>query len=336
MDVDAIKTEIEKRRNNSAALIEAQGRLQTVVADNTKLDNNFKTSLSEKRVKLEGLYKEGRHYSGSWPIVYTDVQIEKYPYYGGATDDLCNPYFRKTAVDAGDPGIEPILAPITRTLPATYNRVRASIKEDTYSSPALTALNAYPDHTYEILGMSYSCVGASGSTETECLTNGGVWTPTPPVWNPAQTATGLLKAALLPWKADIEIIIADVFESAPTLSFWQGVLSEVNNCLSLLPPEATYPDQTPNPTGALLSSINALKAYAGTTIPSTVSARLSSINSLTASEEQAFFNIIKLRLHFVNGSFTKMKVAANQLTMNSSLVLDNKQAIQSLTAMLIN
>jgi len=338
MDVKPLKIEIEKRRANTEALVKAEEALLVAVDEYTELDNGFKGELGSSRTDLEDIYKELRHYSGNWPIVYTDIQIDKYPYYNGETDDKCNPYFRMTAVQAGDPGIEPIDAPTTRTTPAVYNRERVHDKEDIFRGAALTALNAYPDNTNETLTTTFECVGGLGgeTTEGECTTNGGIWTEIDPVWAPEETAVGLLKAALNPWKSDIEVIIADVYSSTSTVDFWQDILDEINNCLGLLPIEPTYPNQTPAPIGALLTSIDSLKTYADTSTTTFVSSRKSDLETVSLSKEQLFFGIIKLRLHFVNGSYSKLKAASGQQSTNESLIRDNKEAIITLTNIIIS
>lgn len=336
IDVKPLKTEIEKRRANNDALGQAEEATKQAIAEYTELDNGFKGELNTSKAKLEGTYKELRHYSGNWAIVYSEAQIDKYPYYNGETDDLCNPYFRITAVQAGDPGIDPIEAPITRTDPAEYSRERVHDTEDVFRTPALTALNAYPDTSDEILDTTFECVGGVGATETECTTSGGTWTEVDPVWPPADTAVGKLKAALNPWKTNVDIIVADVYDDTPTTDFWQDISDEIDNCLSLLPPEATYPNQTPAPTGPLLTSINLLKGYAGSSTTTAVDDRKSVLETSATEEETKFFGIIKLRLHLVNGSYSKLKAASSQQANNDSLIKDNKEAILSLTNIIIS
>ena len=338
MDVKPLKIEIDKRRANTEALEKAEEDLLLAIEDYTNLDGGFSSEIDAKRVILEGVYKELRHYSGSWTIVYPNEQINKHPYYGGETDDKCNPYFRMSAINAGDPGIEPIEALVTRTNPAIYNRVRVHETEDVLRDAALVALNTYPDRTNEILDTTFTCIGGSGgeTSEAECTTNGGTWTEIDPVWLPEETAVGLLKAALNPWKANVEVIISDVYDDQVTLDYWQDILDEINNCLSLLPPEATYPNQTPNPTGPLLASINALKTYAGVATDSFVSGREIALNGIAEPDEQLFFGLIRLRLHLVNGSYSKLKAAMNQQSMNTSLITDNKQAVITLTNIIIS
>lgn len=333
MDVKPLKVEIEKRRESITALTQADADLSKMIADYTKLDAGFQSELDTSRVKLEGIYLESRHYSASWPIVYSNTLVNKYPFYSDDKDENCNPYFRASAVKAGNQGIEPIDAPITRNSPAVYNRVRSYGNESVQRSAALSALNAYPDHSNEPL-IPFTCVGASGSFQMECELNGGVWTPT--VWVPELTAVGLLKSALNPWKDNITTIISNIYNSAPTVNFWQQIKDEITNCISLLPPEPTYPNQTPNPSGALLTSINLLKGYAGASTNSFVSTRLNELNGFSTSEESKFFGIIKLRLHFANGSFTKLKLSSNQKGMNASLIKDHKEAIISLTNIIIS
>ena len=335
MDTNSLRMEIEKRRNSNTSLVKAESDLKIAISQYTDLDNGFKQDMQACRVKLESSYKEFRHYEGNWPIVYTEELTSKYPYYTGDTDDKCNPYFRMTVVKTGDPGIAPIDAPITRTEPSVYNRTRTYTKEDVFRNPALTALNEYPNKINELLDSTFSCSDPQYTTQAECTTGGGTWVETFPTWVASETAVGLLKAALNPWKTDVEQIVSDVYENSTALNKWQAILNEINNCLTLLPPEATYPNQTPNPTGPLLASINQLKTYAGSDTTTFVNNRKSELSSFSSGQEQKFFDIIKLRLHFINGSYSKLKAASNQLSTNASLIKDNKDAIASLSNMIM-
>ena len=78
MDIKPLKIEIEKRRNANTALVEAEAAFLLAIADYTKLDAGFQDELDSSRVALESIYIEQRHYSGDWPIVYSNSQINKY------------------------------------------------------------------------------------------------------------------------------------------------------------------------------------------------------------------------------------------------------------------
>jgi len=336
VDIKPLKLEIEKRRLNNEALIKAQSDIALAVQQYTSLDAGFQSEIDSSRLKLESLYMEYRHYSVNWPVVYANSLINKYPYYSGETDNLCNPYFKMSEVKLGNPGIEPIVAPITRTQPTNYARFRTYEKEDVSRSAALIALMNYPDHTNESLLLVGSCIGAIGSTQAQCIANGGTWQLLPPVWVPELTAVGLLKSALNSWKTKLTDLVSNVYDSSSTVTFWQNILDELNLCLTLLPPEPSYPNQTPIPTGNLLISINKLKAYAGISTSDFVSQRLSELQQTSTKEETKWFGLIKLRLHMINGSFSKLKAISNQKDSSASLIKDNKDAIATLTNIIIS
>jgi hypothetical protein len=338
-DQEIFKQELSRRQKGESSLIEANKDLTAAKEQFQKLDSTIKNSVAVSRSKLEGMYKELRRYNGSWPIVYPDSTTEFYPYYQGTTDDQCNPYYKITAVRTGDLGIDPIFADKTRTSPSVYNRVRSFTPlEDVARNVAKVALDAYPDISDEPYPASGTCSGetpvGSGTNESLCLANGGTWTTT--AWDPDKSAPVKLKNALDTWKTDIDLIIADIYTNSPgnMLTMYNSILAEIANCKLLLPPPATYPNQTPLPTGDLLISIDALKAFAHTTVPNEVSNRITQIDTMSSSEEDNFFNIIKLRFHSANGSFTKLKATERQIGTNTSILNDNKSAISTISGIL--
>ncbi len=339
-DQELFQQELARRTKGEASLKEANKDLLVAKDQFQQLDSTIKKSLAVSRTKLEGMYKEQRRYNGSWPIVYSDSLVEFYPYFQNATDDQCNPYYKITAVRAGDLGIDPIFAAPTRTSPSIYNRVRNDFTplESVAREVAKVALDAYPDITDEPYPASGHCTGetppGSGTTESICLANGGTWTTD--AWDPNKSAPIKLKNALDTWKADINLIIADIYVDSPgnMLTLYNSILTEIDTCESLLPLPATYPNQTPLPTGDLLNSINALKQYANTTVPNEISTRLTQISDMSSKEEDTFFNIVKLRIHGANGSLTKLKATERQLGTNTSILNDNKAAISTISSIL--
>jgi len=80
----------------------------------------------------------------------------------------------------------------------------------------------------------------------------------------------------------------------------------------------------------LLTSINNLITYADTAIATFVTARSSDLGGPADTEEQTFFGVVKLRLHQVNGSLSKLNGIKAQDGQNDSIIADNEAAIKDL------
>jgi len=334
--------EVERRKGVNASIVAAAASIAAAIAQFTELNDAYTDSLTTSRNKLLALYKERRHYNGLDPAVYSiDASgVDTYPYFG-ETDAICNPYFPKSKViDGTFDGLEPLEAPVGRSGAWARNQTY-SPTEDAARGTALTQLNAYPDTSNE--PTEEACTGetpeGSGTTEATCIANGGTWGY--PSSGPS--APAILTAALNPWKTDIQSILADVDSSQdqtynnPVLGssrtatqWWQDVIDEIDTCLGLLPGDPTPPDQTPAPTGALLTSINNLITYADTAIATFVTARSSDLGGPADTEEQTFFGVVKLRLHQVNGSLSKLNGIKAQDGQNDSIIADNEAAIKDL------
>lgn len=325
--------EIARRQNASATLKSAMPDILASIEQFNKLDETYRAEESKARLTLEYIYKENRHSTGKQPIVYSSTQTEFYPFFQGATDTLCNPYFPITKVqDKTFDGLAPLYAPPTKTgayaRDAAYTPVEAPIR-----NTAMVALQAFPDISGET-GVG-SCTGetplGSGIDETICTTNGGVWTP--PGYGPGSTATERLRNALNPWKAKVTAIIADLYSNpgSTELAYWQNISTNIDTVLAAIQVDVIYPSHTVDFT--LSSPADVSRDYLIANIASIgthITDRSTFLNSEAATEEQVFFGIIKLRLHQANGSFAKLRAAKSQIVTNTSLIDDNTAAISSL------
>jgi len=354
--LDIINTEIIRRRQSTESLIDSEADMLATVEQFNKLDEMYRTYESLSRNKLENIYKENRHFTGKQPSVYSFTQTEKYPFYGGPSDSDCNPYFPITKVqDNTFDGISPLFAPPTRT-GAFQRDANYSATENVPRAPALVQLLAFPDISAEPLPLNwpaaqgFQCTGetppGSGIDMTTCLLNGGTWGLIPdPVWVGANTAPAKLRVPLQAWKADIQVIQADLFNNpgSTEYNYWQNIVNDIDVVLAAISLDAVFIRATGNTDPAawgqtqdfIPSSIqdiarDNLIIAAQTGIVSHVATRSSFLNTTATSEEQVFFGIIKLRLHQANGSYAKLKAAKSQVSVSKSLIQDNTDAIASL------
>ena len=331
--IEMFDMEITRRQNASTALNLAIPELLSAVEQFNKLDEMYRTDEKMARIKLEGLYKESRHFTGKQPAVYSSVQVEFYPFFQGPTDTTSNPYFPLTKIqDKTFDGLAPLYAPPTRIgayqRDISFSQVEAPIRDT-----AITALQVFPNISGET-GVG-SCAGetppGSGIDETTCLANGGVWTP--PGYGPGSTATEKLRVALNAWRADIVVIMADLYSNTGSTetAYWQNLLSKIDNILPAIQVDVIYPTHTidfiPNSVPDLARDYLIANA---TAIGTHITERTTFLNTEASTEEQVFFGIMKLRLHQANGSFAKLKAAKSQITTNKSLIDDNTAAISSL------
>ncbi len=362
--------EIVRRQQMNDAIAQSEEDTAAAIAQFEELEAQYKVEMDKSRVKLEAAYTENKHYIADWALVYDEARTELYPYFK-ETDDLCNPYYPISLIQAGtEKGIAPVESLPSRTSGGPNARAQVhSPQESVPRGDANTQLNAYPDTsnetpygapytppaTYPANAPADTCYyGQGGEPDlSTCSANGGSWVlsgdpiPDPPAW--ANTAPEILEAALTTWKTDIQAILANidathtqtynnpiVGPNRTATQWWQDVIDEIDLCIGLLPTSSFVGDplqdwgRTPVPTGALLDSINNLKAYATTHIPTFVSARSGDLQSTLDTHEEAFFSIIKLRLHQVNGSYSKLTSAKNQVQDNSEIIADNEDAIESI------
>lgn len=214
----------------------------------------------------------------------------------------------------------------------------------------------------------------SGITQTDCVNNGGTWNASggyceglttttcettlggtfssgglvaDPVWNPDETAPEILKEAIEPWKRKIEQMQQDTHQDdTATEQLYQDILDEIANLFSLLPAPAVFNratgntneddwGRTPDPTGALLTSINRLIQYADTDLPDFLNnTRRPFLQSEADRLESEFFTFVKMRLHQVNGSFTKYKAAEGQEAVNDNIAEDHETVIEELNSII--
>lgn len=332
--LDIINAELERRKNANIDLISGKEDLEAAVEQFNKLDEFYRTDEKAARELLECLYNENKHFTGSWPIVYSFADTEYYPFYNGEVDASCNPYFPITKVKDGTfDGLTPFPAPPTRT--GAWNRVRSygGTIEPTLRATALSVLGAFPDISSE--SGSGSCSGetppGSGTTESLCTSNGGVWSP--PSYGPGDTATEKLRAALDPWRAEIVLVMADLCNDTGGIeaAFWQDILDNIDDVLAAIQVDVVWPNQTQDFTPSSAADIARDYLLASSAAFTThVNNRSASLIDEASFEEEVFFGIIKLRLHQANGSYAKLKAAKGQQQTTKSLIDDNNAAIRSL------
>lgn len=323
-----------------------------------KLDETYKTEEQSIRERLECIYKETRHHTGSWPIVYSQAQTSKYPLFGGTTDEECNPYYRITEVKAGNnDGIAPQFAEITRTGGATINRHRTYDVESPLRSTARAALAAYPDRSFEdVSNTTGSCSDPQYTDEATCVAAPGTPTPTWSLNYIGNTAPDLLRAALTPWKNKIIELKADLCNAdAATTQELQSIIDGIDLVLSTLPPLPIYPDQTPDAAycsnslytdqascelaGAIWDStlqdaINQTISNIDNEMVNIFDQRAADLTTKAETAEKKMFAIIGLRLHQINGSHAKVKQVKDQYKTNLGLIADHKQSISNINILI--
>lgn len=353
---DIYKSEVERRRqaivNLKLSLIDTNAALEQF----NDLDETYKTTQKEFEDKLNCIYKETRHYTGEWPLVYNFSKSDRYPYFAGATDDDCNPYYRISLVEAGqDEGISPLDSPPNRTGGAAINRYRAYANETPLRSAALTALQAYPDRTFEGAGASGgSCSDPLYTNQTSCLLAMETWTQD----YESNTAVDLLLNALNPWKAEIADLKTDLcnseLDSSTAATLLQDILDEIAIIEAELPPAPTYPNLTPNSGTCsnplytdeatctlnggiwdqpLQDAIDATAAYIQTDMPTDIDSRKAPLASKASTNEKKFFGIIGLRLHQINGSYSKIQQLKDQKRTNEGLVADHIKSVANINVL---
>lgn len=359
---ELFKAEIERRSNMVKTLEEATTQMAEAKKQQKDLDDNFAKSQDDERKELVGIYRESRHYTGKEPRVYTESEVTIYPFYQGPADDAGNPYFRLSAVKAGDIGIAPLETPPT-FVNGRWTRDRGfAPTEDVPRQAAANALQAYPNYSGEPLPDNWpssqeiipaSCSLSQYSTQQLCTQNGGTWTSSStvpdPVWVASQTAPELLRVPLNKWKQDLQQIINDTYhmKQADTVAYYNTVVAQIDTVLSLLPPPAVFVrdtgDTNPEHWGRthvplvgepLYDAIQTLKNMANTGVPQFVTGRKQFLAGEAAFREGAFFTFCNMRLHNVNGSFAKYKAADSTDKSNKSIIEDHNKVIKQLNIML--
>jgi len=357
--LDIINAEIARREQAIASLEAGEQALKDTIAQFSELDEFYRDQEKTSREQLECYYKENRHWTGEQPIVYTAAQTEIRPFFGGATDALCNPYYPITKVqDNTFDGISPLIALITKT--GTFQRQQTyATTEDIPRAPALTELQAFPDLSGEPLPPSFSaaagvisgdqCYYAAGGDQPTCEGNGGIWgldgnNEPDPVWVAADTAPALLRSALNTWRADLIVVRDDVCSDAGETAYWQGIIDDIDTVLLAVASDAVFVRNTGNAdattwgqtavlTGADETARAALETAANTGIAAHVAARQIVLDALAVDEEIVFFGLIGLRLHQSNGSYAKFKAAKETQTQSDAIIADHRTALDALNLM---
>ena len=377
------ETEIQRRQTQVDNLLLAGTQNAEAKKQLKDLDDENSASLEDFRQKLVALYKESRHYTGKEPRVFTEDEVTTYPFFNGQADDGGNPYYRVSVVQSGeDPGIAPLETPPDSTNGRwTRDRIYEPT-EDVPRSEASNALAAYPDYTGEPLPSNWpgsqetGPSQCSGITQVECTSNGGTWNAVggyceglsepvcemtlggtysagslidDPVWVAEETAPELLRAELLEWRKELQHLFDQAYEldQMATQDFYQMVIDEIDNCISLLPapavfvratgnndPEAWGRTHVPVPGDLIYDSIELLKNYADVAVPDFVADRKQTLEEEAGFLENSHFTFINMRIHQVNGSFAKYKAIDTQESINENIILDHKKVIKQLKILL--
>lgn len=364
---DIFSQEVARRRLDIQGLRDSLPDINAALDQNSELDEAYKTNQQEFKNRLECIYKETRHYTGKWPIVYTNAQTEKYPYIQGDINDKCNPYYRISEIIAGNnEGLAPQFSEPTRTGGVDINRDRNYQNESTVRSAALSALQAYPDNSQEGENATGgSCSGetpsGSGTTEALCIANDGVWTRE---YGPGTTAPEKLQNALNAWKTPLVELKADLCTSeledsgGAAATLLQNIIDQIDIILANLPPVPIYPDVTPPPTyqcsngfyldqascelaghdwfSTLGDAITATINYIQNNMPTDIDPRNAKLIAKSELLEKKHFALIGLRLHQINGSFTKVKQLKSQRKDVNSLIQDHIKSIADINVIRVN
>jgi len=325
--LEMINTEIDRRYKLNEDLSLAEKDLLAAQEQLNKLDEMYRDDEKKSRDYLNSVYLETRYYTGNWPVVFSKNEVEEHPFFNGSTDVLCNPYFPVSKVkDGSSDGVSPFyLAP---DYDGDRPRKRVFSKEPDLRAIAIAALAAYPDRSQEI-GVG-SCSNPSYSSESSCENNGGTWSVAYP---PNVTATYKLRTALNNWKGAVEGILANLYQDTGNVeqAFWQDILSKINTILPHVSSDPVYPAISPDfASGSIPDVARDYLVSNSANIQSHVDARSNLLISGTNTEEKVFFSVLKLRLHQVNGSFSKVKNIKKQILSNRSIIKDNISSIASL------
>jgi len=354
---DTYRDERARRKKSIDDLINGNIDIVAAIEQFNKLDETYKTEEQGLRERLECIYKETRHHTANWPIVYSAAQTGKYPLFNGNTDDDCNPYYRISEVMAGNnDGIAPQFAEITRTGGPTINRHRTYEVEAPFRSTARTALVAYPDRSSEGLGNGTggSCSNPQYTDEASCIAapSGETWTP-----GYVNTAPELLEAALTPWRAKLVQLKTDLCGADTAIDQeLQDIIGAVDLVLSELPPPPIYPNETLDPAhcsnpfftdqascelagatwdSTLRDAIDQVISYIDNEMVNTFDQRATDLTAEAETVEKKMFAIIGLRLHQINGSYAKIKQVKDQYQTNLGLIEDHKQSISNLNILIV-
>lgn len=357
--LDIINAEITRRTEANKSFVQAEEDLKATLEQFNKLDEFYRDQEKTSRELLECIYKENRHFTGEWPIVYQFAEVETRPYFREADAD-CNPYFPLSKVQDGTfDGISPLFAPPTRT--GAYQRQRSfAATEDVPREPALTALQAFPDISNEPLPAGWPgpqtttsyCTGEDNPPQLDqvsCEADNGTWVTEPvddPVWNGPDTAPALLRVPLQAWRDDMVAIRDDVCDDQDEVDYWQDLIDDCDTVLAAIQDDAVFVRATGDPDPAAWGQTqdftpgsnedlarDRLITAADTGVPTHVSARSSKLDTDANNEENAFFELIKLRLHQANGSYSKLQATKGQQDQTASLIADNNSAIAALNLM---
>lgn len=324
--IDLINAEITRRQEASKQLQAAEADLLAAKEQFNKLDEMYRQEEKNSRLALECEYKELRHFTGKWPVVYQFSGTEYYPYFNGTVDSDCNPYYPISKIkNKTFDGLGPLyVGPTEQTGTWARDRVQPGQTEPTLRPIALSAIVAFPD----ISGEVGSCSNPAYTSQSACTLGGGTWG-----YATGVTATEKITAGITPWKNKVVEILADLCDNSTHTeqTFWQNILDKLNTILSATSTNVSYPNHTQDfaPNSAadlardyLISNQSAINSH--------VTNRISYLQSESAKEEKVFYNIIKLRFNQGNGSFSKAKNIDMQIKTNKALIKDSVDAIGSL------
>lgn len=325
MSLDSIDAEITRRLDNSAVLLESKNQMIKAAEQFQQIDNINKKQENNSRTTLESIYKELRHFTGQWPVVYSAETVEFYPFFQGQGDSDCNPYYPITKIqDKTFDGIAPLQASINKTGAHARARFYANSETSTRTT-AMMALEQFPD-TSEEVGVDRN----AGQQEEE----GGPPHTFDYYYPVGTTATEKLRAALIPWRDEIIILKEDLYKDAYLTykSFWEDLLSNINSILNNIKVDVVWPATTDS---SIAGPSRGYLLANKTVFESSINQRTLSLSQEAELEEDIFYNIVRLRLHQVNGTFTKLKMSKNQTVINDAIIADNDMAIKTLNSIKI-
>jgi hypothetical protein len=328
--LDTLDQEIMRRKSASSTLEQAIPDLVQAEQQFNSLDQIHRSNEKVSRDALNGIYGEQKFYTGKVPRVYSFSDTEKYPFFAGASDNDCNPYFPITKVQNKTfDGISPLyVSPTGATGSWARDISYSGTLEQPLRSVALPAIQAFPDRSSET--GAGSCSNPSFTTQTACTVGGGTWNVSYPT---GATATAKLRTAVTPWRDKIQEMLTSMYNQPDNsmYTFWQDILTKLNTILAAVQSDVTYPNITADFAPGSPADIARDYIVANvSSINTQIANRISYLASEAPKQEQLFFGVIKLRLHQANGSFAKLKTIKTQIATNKSLVKDNADAITSL------
>jgi hypothetical protein len=327
---DILNQEMVRRQAASDTLQKSIPDLVQAEQQFNVLDQVHRSNEKATRDALNGIYGEHKFFTGKVPRVFSFTETEKYPFYGGMTDNDCNPYFPITKVQNKTfNGINPLyISPTAGTGTWARDVSYAGTLEPPLRSTAIPAIQVFPDISGEV--GAGACSNPAFTTQITCTGGGGTWTTNYPA---GATATYKLRTAVTPWRDKVQEMLPSIHNQPDNsmYTFWQDILTKLNTILAAVQTDVVHPNITQDFTPGSPADLARDYIVANVSnINTQIANRISYLAAEAPKQEQIFFGVIKLRLHQANGSFSKLKTIKSQVEMNKSLIKDNTDAIASL------